>query len=188
MKKLALIAALALAGTSVEAANVGGAYVGVGLGGASLQNQNRANEDYSKHVFASQRGAAGTVLAGYDWAYGQFLIGAELGAGYSTQKMAKEHFLVRGKIGYALDNVSVGLTAGIKNARFKTVESKAQIFDLKDGKKKERFNAFELGGFISTMVTDNIELGAHYAHDFFKKKRNNKLSQDTVQLRVAYKM
>ncbi len=186
MKKLALAALLAtsVAGFSgsANAAGFDGGYLGVNLGWGITQT-----DQTTKDYYTSTRGVLGGFQAGWDKVFAaKWLLGAEAGVDFSGAKDTKESFALRAKLGYVIDNVAVGVIGGWKNTKIKS--NNGELLNANTTTVNKRFNAFSLGGFMSTKVTDNVELGAEYAHDFYSKQNNVKLAQDSVKLKIAYKM
>lgn len=199
MKKF-LIAVAVLAGATANAQaadavveqapavyNWSGVYVGGAIGGQSLRGNDLSYGDGSE----SDTGFAGAIYSGYNYQYMNWVFGIEGDVSFSNAKVNDDDYLlplesrvagsVRGRVGYAFENIMPYVTGGLAVGSFRDDhEGNGDSGDFAT----ETLTGYAVGGGIEWGATEHLVARAEYLYSDFGKHDFNFYGGDVHEIDV----
>lgn len=183
MKKLFLFALCSALLSPLSAAPFEGAFLGLSGGGTLVEGTatDLAIAGGTRPIAGIRGGILG-LHTGMDGVFSErWLLGIGANIDFSEEALIARSVTGEVKVGYIVGNVAVGLQAGwgtvkLRNAAYRNSE-KGHI----------HCGGPSLGPFISTMITDHVELTGRYNHTFLGETKGLNVGQDTIRIQVSYK-
>ncbi len=160
-----------------------GFHLGVNAGGVKMHTPEKSFKGV-KYPMA----AIGGIQGGYDHQFGQFVLGLEGDANFSSGPVIKEGafkssvnqmFTVRGRAGYAVDRALIYATGGYANMSLKLNKAaKAGLTADELKAAKESRSGWTVGGGLEYALTDNLSARGEYLYVNMPKQKKTDVDGD----------
>lgn len=165
--------------------NWSGAYVGGALGGNTIRGEDVSYGDGAK----SDTGFSGAIYGGYNFQVNQWVFGVEGDVSFSGAKVDDGDYLlpleskargsIRGRVGYAIENIMPYFTAGLAVGSFR-VDHNGGGSDIA----RETLTGYALGGGIEWGITQNLIARGEYIFSGYGKNDFHFSGNDIHEIKV----